>query len=162
MPSSKSDSKKEGVLIYIVLALVAASALALAACGTGSGATEAPGSSDGQGFERPQPPPEYAGMSNPHADDAAAIAAGEMLYQTNCASCHGEKGRGDGPAAAALDPKPQDLAANQPHLSDAYMVWRISEGGLMQPFNSSMPAWKSIFSQDEIWQMISYIRTLGT
>ena len=39
-----------------------------------------------------------------------SLARGAEVYQANCASCHGELGRGDGPAAAGLNPKPTNLA----------------------------------------------------
>lgn len=38
------------------------------------------------------------------------LAKGKASYETNCASCHGAKGAGDGEVAAALDPKPRNLA----------------------------------------------------
>ncbi len=37
------------------------------------------------------------------------VAKGKASYQTNCAACHGDRGLGDGVAAAALDPKPRNL-----------------------------------------------------
>ena len=37
-----------------------------------------------------------------------SIAEGKKTFQTYCAACHGEKGKGDGPAAAALTPKPRN------------------------------------------------------
>lgn len=109
------------------------------------------------------PPPEYAGLTNPHEGDPQAIAAGEEIFQTNCASCHGEQGRGDGPAAQGLDPAPASLAdqAMMHDLTDGFLFWRVTEGGLMEPFNSAMPAWGDILTEDERWQVISYIRTLG-
>jgi high-affinity iron transporter len=39
-----------------------------------------------------------------------SLARGAQVYQANCASCHGALGRGDGPAASGLDPKPTNLA----------------------------------------------------
>jgi mono/diheme cytochrome c family protein len=45
-------------------------------------------------------------------------------------------------------------------LSDGYLYWRISEGGQMEPFNSMMPAWKDGLSEQQIWQIISFVRTL--
>jgi mono/diheme cytochrome c family protein len=50
-----------------------------------------------------------AAWCNPLQNDAAAIAAGRSLYRDNCASCHGDEGRGDGPGAAAADPGPSDF-----------------------------------------------------
>lgn len=142
---------------FVVVTLLG---LLLAACGGGGGqATQAPG---GAAVERPEPPAEYASKTNPRAGDSAAAAEGKTVYSTNCASCHGETAMGDGPAAASLNPKPQDLKDSQSGLSDAYMFWRISEGGAMAPFNSAMPAWKGILTEDQIWQVITYIRSLGS
>lgn len=39
-----------------------------------------------------------------------SLARGAQVYQANCAGCHGSRGRGDGPAALGLEPKPTDLA----------------------------------------------------
>jgi mono/diheme cytochrome c family protein len=45
-------------------------------------------------------------------------------------------------------------------MSDAYLYWRISEGGLMEPFNSLMPGWKGMLNDQNIWKIITYIRTM--
>lgn len=108
----------------------------------------------------PAPPEEYAGRVNPFSDEPEAIAEGELLYRANCLSCHGLTGEGDGPASGNLDPPAQNLAERQANLSDAYLFWRISEGGLMDPFNSLMPGWKGLMDEEKIWQVITYIRTL--
>ena len=117
----------------------------------------------GGGHMHTEVPEEYAGLSNPFAGDAEAITAGETIFQTNCAVCHGESGQGDGPAAEGLDPAPANLADGMMmrDLSDGYLFWRITEGGAMDPFNSTMPAWGASLSEEERWQVISYIRTLS-
>ncbi len=107
-------------------------------------------------------PDEYASKTNPFASgDANALAAGEQVYTATCASCHGAEGKGDGPAAAALDPHPADFtnAEIMNGMSDNYLFWRISEGGMMAPFNSSMPAWKQALTEEQRWQAILYLRT---
>ncbi len=105
-------------------------------------------------------PDEYAHMENPGVGDEAIAAAGQALFEANCASCHGPAGAGDGPAAPALDPPPANLAdaAMMSSLSDAYLFWRISEGGAMEPFNSAMPPWKFL-TEEQRWQLVNYIRT---
>ena len=45
---------------------------------------------------------------NPLPKDKKTIEQGEKVAKVNCASCHGNKGKGDGPAAVALNPKPAD------------------------------------------------------
>ena len=106
-----------------------------------------------------EPPEAFADLRNPFAGNQAAAMEGETLYQANCSSCHGVTGEGDGPASAGLDPKPQNLAERHSTISDVYLFWRISEGGLMEPFNSLMPAWKGLLAEEQIWQVVTFIRT---
>lgn len=110
---------------------------------------------------RPEAPAEYQDLQNPVDGNSEAQANGEEIYRIHCLMCHGETGEGNGPAAMSLRPAPGDLAANHTDLSDAYLFWRISKGGAMEPFSSAMPAWESILNTEEIWQVIAYIRTLS-
>jgi mono/diheme cytochrome c family protein len=103
-------------------------------------------------------PVEYANLVNPLPLNAETIRAGEQIYLVNCATCHGETGKGDGPVARALTPKPSDLALVSTSVDDAYLYWRIAKGGGV--LNSSMPAWKSILVEDEIWMVVAFIHNL--
>jgi len=109
---------------------------------------------------RPDTPDEYSHLENPLAGNPEAETSGRDVYRIHCVMCHGENGAGDGPAAMSLNPKPESFVTNQDQFSDAYLFWRISEGGLIKPFSSAMPSWKSILSEEEIWQVISHLRTL--
>ncbi len=110
-------------------------------------------------------PAEYAELTNPFAGDADAIAAGAELYQSFCASCHGTEGRGDGPAAESLQVKPANLADADmmAGVTDGYLFWRISQGMMSEGMeDSSMPAFgHMLLSEEEIWQVISFVRTLS-
>ena len=132
------------VILFFVV-----SVFLLAACGGGVSSS----SQDESGTLAPVPA-EYAGKTNPLGADAAA--EGAKVFQTNCQMCHGPQGHGDGPAAGALDPKPKNLAVLQESASDDYLFWRISEG---KP-GTSMVAWKGILSEEQIWQVISFVHTL--
>jgi hypothetical protein len=68
---------------------------------------------------------------------------------------------GDGPAGANLDPAPAPLAHTSRMLGDDLSFWRISEGGVMPPFNSAMPAWKDSVEEQGRWDLVNYIRALG-
>lgn len=87
--------------------------------------------------------------------DAASRARGRKLFQAHCAACHGMHGRGDGPAAAALDPKPTDLAAMANHHSDGDYAWKVANG------RGAMPAWKGTLTEKQIWDVVNYIQQLG-
>jgi mono/diheme cytochrome c family protein len=137
--------------------------LALSACGgfQGNVLTNSTGDSQSEIEVKKIPPDDFAGLTNPLKKTEENLAEGESLYQANCSSCHGTGGQGDGLAAGGINPVPQILARTQSEQSDAYLYWRIAEGGLMEPFNSLMPAWKGLLDEDQIWQIITYIRTMG-
>lgn len=106
-----------------------------------------------------QIPAEYADLSNPLEADEESIKRGADVYSLNCASCHGDGGMGDGPAGTALDPAPAAIVHTSQMMSDAYLFWRISEGGAA--FDTSMLAWKSLLDEQARWDVINYIRALG-
>ena len=137
--------------LLVLLLIIAIASLGLAACG------QKPAGGGESGL--PEPPAEYAAKTNPFKGDAAAASAGKADYEAYCQSCHGPSGQGDGPAGASLDPKPGKIAEVSKVASDGYLYWRLAEGGMMAPFNSSMPAWKDVLSEDQIWQVITYVQT---
>jgi mono/diheme cytochrome c family protein len=109
------------------------------------------------------PPAEYANARSTRWDDAAAIARGQQLFQTYCVMCHGADGKGTGPIAKALPHPPADLTHHfhrAPGDGDAYLFWRVSEGGQVEPFKSSqsaMPAFKHALSEDQRWDVLAYV-----
>ena len=136
--------------LFGLMAVIILGALFLSACG-GSAPTA---------VQRENPPAAYASKTNSLAGNADAIAKGKEQYVALCLACHGATGAGDGPAAASLTPKPAHLDSTAKDATDAYIFWRISEGGSMAPFNSAMPAHKATMSEEQIWQVVSYLRTL--
>lgn len=107
-------------------------------------------------------PQEYDGLTNPVAATEESLARGEEIFTTYCVTCHGEGGMGDGPGSANLDPAPPPIAHTSQMLGDDYLFWRVSEGGAMAPFNSAMPAWKDTLEEQARWDVINYIRALGS
>ena len=127
------------------------SALLLSACAAKPAASE----------EADKPvPADYSGKTNPFSGKADAAEAGKQVYTDNCASCHGDGAKGDGPAGASLDPKPANLVEALSEDQDDRIFWTISEGGVPAGKSASMVAWKGTLSEDEIWQTITYLRTL--
>lgn len=95
-------------------------------------------------------PPEYEGAQPPFAlDDPDVVAAGQEIFNTNCAPCHGQDGTGVVPGALDLT---GEYAAG---LSDTYMFFRVSEGVR----GTAMPPWKDRLTEEERWQVIGYERT---
>ena len=87
-------------------------------------------------------------------------AKGKEKFELICASCHGPGGKGDGPAAAALDPKPRDLSdpAYVSTLTDDHIFKTVKEGGASVGKSPLMPAWGGTLTDDDIWNVIAYVR----
>lgn len=103
-----------------------------------------------------QPP-----STQPAADTGAVaadpVAHGKQVYVARCVLCHGPEGKGDGPASAALNPKPRN------HTDAAYMNSRTDEELLAVIHNGKggMPAWKAVLSEKEMQDVLKYVRTLA-
>jgi mono/diheme cytochrome c family protein len=121
----------------LTVAVAAAGVLALSASAWAQGPWEAPAAEKGK-----KSPGGNAGN-------------GKKLAETNCASCHGASGKGDGPAAAALTPKPADwTSAKVQGESEGELFWKISNG------RGPMPPWKHLSEKDR-WDLVSYVKSLG-
>jgi high-affinity iron transporter len=89
---------------------------------------------------------------------AIDVAAGERLYQAQCSTCHGPRGLGDGPSAAALNPKPPALASDSVmrDVTPAMIFRKVSVGVT----GTAMPAFGSKLSADDRWNIVMYLATL--
>lgn len=89
--------------------------------------------------------------------------AGKAKYDANCVGCHGATGKGDGAAAAALNPKPQDHTDGKIMnvLTDKYLFDIIKGGGKAVQKAPIMPAASKKLSDQDIWDMVAYIRSLA-
>ncbi len=93
-------------------------------------------------------PEEYAGLENPYAGDEDAFVIGMDIFGERCERCHGPDARGEGSA-------PDLIASADEHEADYLFYW-VSTGG----DSLIMPAFSSNLSEDEIWQVITYITQL--
>lgn len=91
---------------------------------------------------------------------AQDAAAGKAKFDTYCVTCHGATGKGDGPASAALNPKPADLSLTK--LSDDDLKKMIKEGGVALGRSTSMPAWGGALTDPDIANIVAHIRSLKT
>jgi mono/diheme cytochrome c family protein len=107
-------------------------------------------------------PDEYAGLTNLVPADEDSLLRGAAIYEQHCTTCHGDGGMGDGPAGQQLDPPPAAIAHTSRMLGDDYLFWRISEGGGHEPFSSAMPRWQDILTDSDRWDVINYVRALGS
>jgi copper transport protein len=106
-----------------------------------------------------RPAPVSIERINPIPLSAESIAAGQALFSANCALCHGQTGKGDGPVGVTLNPRPADLTQHAVvgiH-TDAQLFEWITNGFP----GSRMPAFKSALSDTERWHLVNFIRSLA-
>lgn len=106
-----------------------------------------------------RPAPATIERINPIPLNADSIATGQALFSTNCAACHGQTGKGDGPVGVTLNPRPADLTQHAIvgiH-TDAQLFEWITNGFP----GSRMPAFKSALSDTERWHLVNFIRSLA-
>lgn len=126
--------------------------LAFAATGckdeSGAGATKAP---PAKATSKPAPPPASPSKAPAGAGD---VAAGKRLFLTACANCHGVDGTGAMMRKAL--PKIGDLTSPEMHqrMSDEDIAKLVQTG------RNKMPAFGSMFKEDQIKDLIAYVRTL--
>jgi mono/diheme cytochrome c family protein len=104
-------------------------------------------------------PAAYRSVSNPLPRTRETVDRGGVVYEQNCATCHGATGGGDGPAGQKLSPPPANLAwlSQMPMVQwDPFMKWTVAEGGAQ--FGTAMPAFKEKLSDDDSWAVIAYIQ----
>lgn len=132
------------------VSFVAASSLALVmAC---SSESNDPAAAAGSGSK----PATAASAATPEA-----LEQGKALYKKNCVACHGESGKGDGPAAGVLKPPPRDHtdSAYMNTLTDKQIADIIKMGGAIKgkPLMPSHPQ----FKDGELQALVAYIRSLS-
>jgi mono/diheme cytochrome c family protein len=104
-------------------------------------------------------PAPYKGMTNPLRRRKAVLDRGKALYTQYCAVCHGDDGTGNGLAGRNLSPPPGNLVwlSDVPEKQwDEFMYWTIAEGG--PALGTSMPPYRQLLTQDEIWAVTAYIQ----
>ena len=94
---------------------------------------------------------------NPFPLSEESVQIGLVTYATNCATCHGDTGKGDGPAGLALNPPPADLAVHVPTHTDNELYSFIADG----IEGTTMVAQLGNLTRDEIWHLVNYIRTIS-
>jgi DMSO reductase family type II enzyme heme b subunit len=98
---------------------------------------------------------------------AADAAAGKALYERYCVQCHGAEGKGDGPAADLVYPRPRDFtlaiykvrSTPSGGLPTDHDLFRVISEGLP---GTSMPAWKKFLGDAERWQLVHHVKTFDT
>jgi mono/diheme cytochrome c family protein len=81
---------------------------------------------------------------------------GKKIYENNCLICHGEHGKGDGLLGASLKPRPTDLTSPETRGKSDRDLWTVIHEG-----RGVMPAWKTRLNEQDMQNVLAYIRNLG-
>jgi mono/diheme cytochrome c family protein len=99
-------------------------------------------------------PANFKSMKNPVAKGDASNKAGSALYSKNCASCHGKAGLGDGVKARSLKEFPGDFSkAEYQGQTDGDHFYKTKTG------RGEMPKYEGKMSDDDIWNVVNFMRT---
>lgn len=99
-----------------------------------------------------------ADIKVPDLDSPQRIRRGDALYRAQCAQCHGGPGQAPEPYALGLNPPPPPLVTSARERPAAEVYWIIRQGIKM----TGMPAWQYRMTDEQIWDVVGYLRVLPT
>src|SRR5712664_1570979 len=111
-------------------------------------------------FHKDEPwvvPEEVKKLKNPLPPSESTLKAARGIYMDECAKCHGERGKGDGPEAMMHSPAPADLtdAGHMNTVTDGEIFYQISEG------RKPMPSFKKRLTEGQRWGLVLLVRSFS-
>lgn len=98
-------------------------------------------------------PAEADAIEAPFAFTPQVIREGEKLFSIYCVSCHGPNGLGDGSPGKFTPPPANFHSKRVADQKDGALFWKLTNGR-----GISMPSYKAVFSDEQRWQLIAYVR----
>lgn len=96
------------------------------------------------------------GVEVPVLDDEARLERGFRSYREMCVVCHGRPGGERSPLAKGLNPQAPDFSRPDHDMLAAELFWVIKNGIRM----TGMPAWGRTHSDEELWDLVAFVKTL--
>lgn len=171
------------------LLLATIAGLVGAACGDSEAPAAEPTDQEPVGRPTPAAPPTDSAAGAPTVEDVARANASEAelepetvvwtggdaargadVFVLYCVTCHGTAGEGDGPAAAALNPKPRDFTsgvfyidgnANAETGEPVDLARVILEGPAAFGGSEGMPPWRGTFSEEQVRDLVAFVLSLS-
>jgi cbb3-type cytochrome c oxidase subunit I len=96
----------------------------------------------------------HVASATPSTQESTTLGQGKSLFAAYCASCHGDTGEGNGPAAGVLAPSPTNFHLKKPTEERA---WEVLENGVP---GTAMAPWQSQLSADQRHALVEFVRSL--
>ena len=144
----------------LTLALALAASISLVGCQPSEeqSAETTPPATESPAAETPVATGDEQAAAPAGAPAGADLAAGGQIFATNCATCHGAQGAGDGPAASALNPKPTNLAQGPYKHGGDFESWKnVIANGVP---GTAMAPWSGTLSEEQINNVAAYALSL--
>jgi mono/diheme cytochrome c family protein len=163
MSSSQNDYNKGGMITF-ALSMVASVGVMIYVSFFSGGIDlkEIPKDSDVSQTQAAAPAPaekpvDISGVKDPWNPTPDVIAHGKQVFKTNCALCHGQDGKGDGPAGVNLNPRPRNFVEGKWKKGGTRLgIFDVIQNGLA---GSSMVSFKHLPVADR-WSLVNYIRSI--
>lgn len=97
-------------------------------------------------------PKEAADIVNPVKSTPGSVGRGIEIFIDNCAACHGERGEGMAAEEAGLKKDAPNLLKRLATHTDGDFFWKIQQG------RGEMPAFEDELSEQEIWDIINFLK----
>lgn len=95
-------------------------------------------------------------LKDPMTDNPKAVDKGGKVFNALCWTCHGMRGRGDGPNASALGTRPADLGLPKTQAqTNGAIYWKITHG------RGEMASYEEVLSREDRWAVVHYLRALA-
>lgn len=149
---------------FVIAAIAFAVAFVFGASGCGNKEEQGGGQKTPPRKAGPAPAPTPGSQLKPSAGDSKGLAEAKKIFKMQCAQCHGESGRGDGLAAAQLDPKPRNYTDKkwQKSVTDKEIRDTILKGGAAMGKSPLMPANPNLHDKPEVLDgMVELVRSFA-
>ncbi len=98
-------------------------------------------------------PEKAAHAVNPVPADNSSVERGKKIFLQNCSACHGENAEGLDAQTIGLEKSPPNLKERIKMHPDGDFFWKIQEG------RGDMPGFKEDLTDEQIWELLNYIRS---
>lgn len=163
MSTDQNGYNKNGMIVFVISMVASFGVLlyvAYASTKLNLNEVKPPAAAGAQavaGAGQPQGEVDVSGVKDPWMSSEQMVARGKQLYTQNCAMCHGNEGKGDGPAGMSLNPKPRNFVEGKWKKGGTRLgLMDVLDNGLPP---SSMQSYKHLSLNDR-WALVHYIRSI--